>query len=166
MVEKVELYDLNFIEVDGDFRQEKQNRQVLPAMITNYALWYGKENGFLETSLMEELHKITGVYSGLQQPEKDASVKEVEKYGADFMTEFSTITDESKMNKVIYLGLVGANPDLDLGYGDFLKKFHGDLTEQMEIYINLVVDFSAKENEFKKEFENKTSISRGKDEKK
>lgn len=166
MIEKVELYELKVVEVDGEYKQEKRNKKTLPAMITNYSLWYGKEHGLLETSLMDEMHNIIGVYSNTQEPKKGASTKEVEKYGTSIMSKMSEITDESKITKVIFLGLVGANPDLDLEYGDFLKLYHGDLTQQIESYINLVINYTTEENEFKKEFEDKTSTARGKDEKK
>lgn len=163
-IEKIKLYDLEIVEIDGEFRKVKKNEQVLPGLLTNHSLYVGKRDGLLETSLTDELYNIVEVF-GMQEPENMTN-EELEEYGEQMLGRLKNKVDELKVLKIIYLSLVGANPSLDLGFEDFTLKYHEDYEGKMETYVNLISNLVSGDNQFKKEFENKTSTKREKGEKK
>lgn len=146
-IEKITLKEIEIREVGGEFERVFYNEKTYPIFLTNYSLKKGKEMGYIETSLFNELAQM----SGLQNATNEDGEMDLEAL-KDF--------DEEKALQVIYLALVGANKSLDLSYEDFLTKYHYGLYETFELYANLISNLiSSDPNQFAKEFERVTDKS-------
>ncbi|HZK23812.1 MAG TPA: hypothetical protein VFC74_00290 [Oscillospiraceae bacterium] len=166
MIERVYLYDLEIVEIEGEFKEIKRNAEVLPCMLTNHALYVGKRDGLLETSLTSELYNIIKVFQGLGVNPKNIKEEDIVKFGEEAYKGIIEVTDEDKIARVIYLGLIGANPQLSYSLEDFILKYHDGMEEKVETYMNLINSLASRDNQFKAEFEKKTSQRREKGEKK
>lgn len=166
MIEKVHLYDSEIVEIEGEFKEVKKNEEVLPCMLTNHSLYVGKRDGLLETSLVDELYNVISVFQDSEVDPMNINEEDLADYGAEMFKRMAQVVDEDKMMKIIYLGLIGANPKLEMSYEEFTIKYHGDMEEKMSLYVNLVSNLASRENKFKKEFEKNTSRKRAKGEKK
>lgn len=166
MIERIHLYDIEIVEIDGDFKEIKRNEETLPGMLTNHSLYVGKRDGLLETSLTKELYNIIGAFEKTGVDPNEIKEGDIEEYGIEMFKALADVADEDKIMKVIYLSLIGANPRLEYTFEDFVLKYHGDLEDKMETYVSLISALASKDNDFKKEFEKKTSQKREKGEKK
>ena len=167
-IQKVELYDLEIIEVDGEFKEARKNFQTVPCVLTNYSLHYGKVNDLLKGSLTDDIINIAvDAYEEQESKGVDITDEEAEKRDHEYGKKFMEMVDEEKVRIAIFLGVVGARPNEEHDYEKFIKRYHGDVEKGMELYFELVMDLvSRDDNKFKKEFEKNTKKSLGKDEKK
>lgn len=127
MIQKVELKDMVIvIEKDEkgneNFVRKETNRQVVPALITNYSLKRAKDEGVMTGNVLEVLAKLKAVIDNKNSDEM-AMLKEL---------------DETEIQKVIYMGVIGANPQMKIDFDNFLNKYHGDLAESTQIYGGLI----------------------------
>lgn len=166
MIEKVNIYELDIVEIEGEFKKVQKNHEVLPCMLTNYSLYVGKRDGLLETSLTDELFKVIEVYESNPMRPEDVGEEDLEQYGIEMFKGMKDAVDEEKIIKIIYLGLIGANPKLKYSFEDFVLRFHADVEEKMMLYVNLISNLASRDNKFKREFEKHTSRKREKGEKK
>lgn len=139
-IEKVTLKEIEIREVNGEFEQVFYNEKTYPAFLTNYSLKKGKELGYIETSLFNELAKLSVMESAKNEKgELDPNAL------ADF--------DEEKALQIIYLALTGANKSLEISYDEFLMTYHGGLEATLILYANLIGNLvSSDPNQFAKEF--------------
>lgn len=166
MISRVPLCDIEIVEIEGEFKQIKRNEEVLPAMLTNHSLYVGKRDGLLETSLTEEFYNIYKIFGDKDVDPEEIKEEDLKNYGVDIFKDLAEVVDDEKVLKIIYLGLVGANPKLPYTFDEFAIKYHGYLEDKMTLYVELISSFVAKDNKFKIEFEKNTSTARGKGEKK
>ncbi|WP_144461763.1 hypothetical protein [Siminovitchia fortis] len=146
-VQKVTLKDIEIRKVDGEFEKVFINEKTYPAFLTNHSLKRGKELGYIETSVFNELAKLQHFQNvEEEQGEIDLSVL------GDF--------DETKALQVIYLALTGANRKLELNFDEFLEKYHDSFEETMILYANLIADLVASDkNQFANGFKKSTNRS-------
>lgn len=121
------------VEVDGEYKQVKGEAMRLPCFISNYALDYGQKNGFIKTSLLSGVLEIfeavandPGVQNGTISP--------------DTIKATGNALDHNYLNKIIYLGCIGANPDLDktLSYERFLQGLEFTMEQSLETAFELI----------------------------
>lgn len=147
-IQKVILKELEVIEVDGEFESRFINEQKYPAFLTNYAVKRGFDEGFIDSSLWEDLIKVRGLQSVVKEM-KETDVDEEK--GLQLMGAF----DEQKLIAIIYLAVIGANKKLQLSFDDFLEKYHYSLPETIELYAMLFTDLvSSNPNQFANELQN------------
>lgn len=166
MIERVELYDIEIVEIDGDYKELKRNEETLPCMLTNHSLYVGERDGLLKTSLMDELYDIASTFEGTNINPTDIKEEDLAEYGVEMAKRLSKVADENKVMRIIYLGLIGANPKLEYSFEEFTLKYHGDFEDKLNLYVNLITNLASKDNNFKIEFEKNTSTKREKGEKK
>lgn len=159
-IEKIKLYDLEIVEIDGEFREVKKNEKTIPLLLTNYSLLKGRELGILKTSTMEELANLVTAMGSV-----DGTLDE-EKYGQEVFIKMAEVIDDRKLLGILFLGALGANPNLEYTFEEFAKKYHGTLEEGMTLYANLLQNLAMTENSYKKEFEKLTSKKKVQGEKK
>lgn len=154
MIQKVTLKDLDIVERDGDFVEEYTNEKVYPCKLTNYSLKRGKELGLLKQSLTASLFDFI--------PEESLkSAKSGSNVEVEITPDVIKNMDEIDIQRVIYLGLIGAKPTLELTFDDFLQKYHEAFEETMGIYMGLTEDFmNGQKNNFVKGLE--SSSKKGK----
>lgn len=144
-VQKVTLKEFEIVEVDGEFEKRFINSKNYPAFLTNASVKRGFDTGLIETSLWEDLLKIMGLQSVFNKNDEEG------------IAQLMGVFDEQKLIAVIYLGVIGANKNVDLSYDDFLEKYHYDLAETIELYANLITDLVAKDpNQFAKGLQQST----------
>lgn len=142
-IQKVELKEVEAVEVDGEFERQFTNVKVHPAFLTNAAVKRGYDTGLLESSLWEDLLKIKGLEHLVSNSNEDD-----EESALQLMNAF----DEQKLIGVVYLGVIGANKNLGYSFDEFLERYHNSLTETIQIYANLITDLLASSpNDFAKE---------------
>lgn len=145
-VQKVTLKEFEVVEVDGEYEQRFINSKNYPAFLTNASVKRGYETGLIESSLWEDLLKIMGLQSVIDNNDEES------------IMQLMGVFDEQKLIAVIYLGVVGANKSVDLTFDDFLEKYHYDLAETIELYANLITDLVAKDpNQFAKGLQQSTA---------
>lgn len=126
-IHSLELYDVKIVELDnGEFAEVKDNKKRYPLFLTNKSLQYGRDKGFIETSLIEDMLKIL---HSQQKPDMTNDEKNIEAIRS---------LNEEKAIKVIYLGYRGASPQNAMEFEDFLDKYHLDFTETIQLYAELV----------------------------
>lgn len=165
-IEKIKLYDLEIVELDGEFREIKKNEKTIPLLLTNYSLYKGEELGLIETSAMDELYNIYKVYEEGGDPSKIKTEADMEKYGGKILGKMSQVVDDKKLLGILYMGAIGANPNFEYDFEGFIKRCHLDLEEKLTIYVNLLQNLVTEDNNYKKEFEKLTSKKKVKGEKK
>ncbi|MEY9972264.1 hypothetical protein ABH966_002638 [Lysinibacillus sp. RC46] len=149
-IQKVELKEVEVVEVDGEFEKRFVNTKVHPAFLTNAAVKKGYDTGLLESSLFEDLLKIKGLETLITQSDEEASL------------ELLNAFDEQKLIAVIYLAAIGANKNLGLSFDEFLEKYHYSLTDTIQLYANLIVGLMSESNEFAKVLHKQTKKSKKK----
>lgn len=142
-IQKVILKELDeAIEVDGEFEARFINEKKYPAYLTNYAVKRGFDEGLIGSSLWEDLVKIKGMQSIVEEI-KDTG--DQEEKGLKLMGAF----DEQKLIAIIYLAVIGANKKLEITFDEFLEKYHYTLPETIELYAMLLTDLlSSNPNQF------------------
>ncbi|MEC1778400.1 hypothetical protein [Schinkia azotoformans] len=120
----IELKDIEifFDEDTQEYKPYYKNEKKYPAFITNHSLKLGKDLGLTKSSLVGDLFKLQGLDSKNQEDIDNAMQS----------------LDQTEMQKVIYLGFLGANKNTDLDFDGFLEKFHCTFEETIEIYMKLV----------------------------
>ncbi|UII56714.1 hypothetical protein LS684_04410 [Cytobacillus spongiae] len=129
-VEIIELKDMEIVEVDGEFKPVYKNEIKIPCFLTNYALKVGKDLGMMKSSLAADLLKLQGI-DGIAE--------------GTVGSEVLNSLDEVEMQKIIYLGCIGANPTLDMDFDKFLKKYHYKFEDTAMIYLQQVTSAISKE---------------------
>lgn len=155
IIEKIDLFEVEVVEIEGEYKQIKRNERTVPAMLTNYAIEQGKRRGLLKTSLISELFAM---YNSIKKSgNEDLLSGKVDELPPDVVMDIGDFVDESKISAVIYIACIGANPKFDLSYDDFLMQYNANLTSKMQTYINLIVSLQDKDkNAFAQEFKNLT----------
>jgi hypothetical protein len=150
-VRKVTLKDVEIREVNGEFERVFVNEKTYPVFLTNYALKKGKELGLIESSLFSDLLKMKGLEALVN---RDSDLNDIDSSVFDRI-------DETKMLKLIYLAFIGANKNIDLSFDEFLQKYHEPIDDTMELYMNLIVDLMATDqNQFAKGLQQSMNKSR------
>lgn len=165
MIERIKLSDLIIVDIDGEFKEVRENEEVFPCLLTNFSLYVGKRDGLIKTSLTQEFFEVTEVY-GDGVDIDDLTEEEGGKYYARKFKELSEKIDEEKVLKIIYLGLMGADPRFKYDFETFTLKFHDTLEDKLVIYMNILKGLVMKDNNYKKEYERLTSKKREVGEKK
>lgn len=141
-ISQVELKDVEFfIDEDGEAKSFSKNEKKYPCFVTNHSLDQGKNQGLTKSSLIADLFKLQGIESKNKDERNDA-------YQG---------LDQTEMQKVIYLGFIGANKGEKLSFNEFLEKFHYNFEETIELYMDLVTNLiSGDKNNFAKGLKDST----------
>lgn len=125
-VETVVLKEMKLIETEDEYEKHYYNERRVPASITNYSLAVGESMGLINSSQIADLADIQELFEAAIDPsaDKEAALANL---------------DVNKMNKVIYLAIIGMNTQIDLTYEDFLQLYHEDVTTTIDTYTNLVL---------------------------
>ncbi|MCP3742797.1 hypothetical protein [Rossellomorea sp. BNER] len=150
-INTIVLKDIEIIELEnGDFEKRYINPKKYPAFITNRSLATGRNLGITKTSLISELIIMKGVFPGDGEINID-----------DIKPEQAVLLDSERYLPTIYLGLIGANKDLELSYEEFLDRYHGDIEQILNDYVGLVAPFvQENSNEFAKGLKKSTSTKK------
>ena len=144
-VQKVTLKEFEIVEVDGEFEKRFINEKNYPAFLTNASVKRGFESGLIESSLWEDLLKIRGLQSVVEREDEESSLQ------------IMNMFDEQKLIAVVFLGVLGANKNLDLTFDSFVEKYHYDLAETIELYANLITNLVSQDpNQFAKGLQQST----------
>jgi len=155
MIEKINLCEVEVVEIEGEYKQLKRNERTVPAMLTNYAVEQGKRRGLLKTSLISELFAIYSSIKG--SGNADLLSGKMEELPPEVVMDIGNFVDESKISAVVYMGCIGANPKFDLSYDDFLMQYNAELQEKLQTYVNLMVGLQGQDkNAFAQEFKRLT----------
>lgn len=127
MIQKVELKEIEIVlekDENGEenFVERELNKQVVPALITNYSIKRAKDEGVMTGNVLEVIAKLKAV---------------IDKNSDNEMALLNEL-DEIEFQKVIYMGVIGANPHLEIDFDEFLRKYHGDLTQSTLLYSGLI----------------------------
>lgn len=149
-IQKVELEELEFVEVDGEYESRSINKEAFPAFLTNASLKKGKDEGYIEGSLLSELFKMSQLDKSADEDGKLSS-------------ESAGLIDEDKVLKVIYLALLGANKNFKYSYHEFIERYNNPLEKSLEIYAKLIEStISDNKNQFAQELKKATGTSKKK----
>ncbi len=144
-VQKVTLKEFEIVEADGEFEKRFINSKNYPAFLTNASVKRGFDTGLIETSLWEDLLKIMGLQSVIEKNDEESTLQ------------LMNMFDEQKLIAVVYLGVLGANKNLDLTFDSFIEKYHYELAETIEIYANLITNLVTQDpNQFAKGLQQST----------
>lgn len=135
-VQTIELKEIQFVEVNGEFEQVFGDAKKYPAFLTNAAVKKGFDMGIIESSLFEDLLKLKGLESLVSSDKEEDATKLLGAF------------DEQKLIAVIYLGVLGANKNLNMSFDEFLELYHYELPETLQIYANLIAGMVSKSNNF------------------
>ncbi|EJS72900.1 hypothetical protein [Bacillus cereus] len=122
-VEIVKLKEVEVVNVDGQFKAIEKNHQTVPCFITNAAMQKGQSLGLIEQSLMQSLFKMNDLAK--------ANPKEI---NSDLLQSFN----ESEIQKIIYLGCLGANKQFPYDFEEFIERFHYSFEETTKLYSKLI----------------------------
>jgi hypothetical protein len=147
-VSTIVLKDVEVVELeDGSFEKRFINPKKYPAFLTNRSLAAGRNLGITKSSLIGELVKL----QSLSGENGELDMKDVTPEQADLI-------DAENYLPVIYLGIKGANKSLELSYEEFLDKYHEDIEQVLNDYVDLIMPYlQQNSNEFKKGLEKSTS---------
>lgn len=135
-VEIVKLKEVEVVNVDGYFKAIEKNHQKVPCFITNAAMQRGQSLGLIEQSLMQSLFKMNNL--------ANVNPNEID---SDALQGFNEI----EMQKIIYLGCLGANKQFPYNFEQFIEIFHYSFEETMELYSKLISNITnGKKNNFAK----------------
>ncbi|MEH7490830.1 hypothetical protein [Neobacillus niacini] len=142
-IEKVILKESEIVKVDGEFKQIFKNQKEVPCFLTNYSLKRGKDLGLLNGSLIADVMKLIPL----------TKLKSADDIDPETMREL----DEIEMMKVIYVGCIGANKNLDLGFDEFVSLYHDSYEDTLILYTTLISGLIQKDpNQFAKGLKNST----------
>jgi hypothetical protein len=147
-VSTITLKDVDIVELeDGSFEKRFVNPKKYPAFLTNRSLATGRNLGITKSSLISELVKMRS----LTDKDGELDMENITPEQADLI-------DTENYLPVIYLGIKGANKSLELSYEEFLDKYHEDIEQVLNDYVNLIMPYlQQNSNEFKKGLEKSTS---------
>lgn len=143
-IQKVVLKDIQVgIGEDGEFQQVVTNEKTVPCFLTNYALKLGSDIGYIKGSLVADLLKLQKFRDDTQ--EKGMSPEAIESL------------DEAQMQRVIYLGLKGADKTFEHSFDAFLERYHYTFEETTQLYMSLVMNLITSDpNKFAKDLQKST----------
>lgn len=146
-IQTVTLREKQIIETENGYEEVVVHEQKYPASITNYSLSMGEKLGLIESSQVHDLADLEQVFLTALNPNTELhDVKEM-----------VDNTDRVKFLKVIYLAIIGVNPQLKLTYDEFTQLYHEDFATTVEIYTNLVLGLLTEStNNFAKGWQNST----------
>ena len=133
MIQKVELKEVEIKEKfdnNGDFDGFEEvvvSKKIVPCKITNYGLKVGNDEGLLEGNVLKS---ILGMKKMMDLKDQGQATDE----------DIAASLNDTDIQKVIYIGVVGANPRLQLDFDEFTQQYHGDIEESMTIYSALIED--------------------------
>ncbi|MED3470036.1 hypothetical protein BK767_03935 [Bacillus thuringiensis serovar kyushuensis] len=144
-VEIVKLKEVEVVNVDGQFKVIEKNHQTVPCFITNHAMQRGQSLGLIEQSLMQSLFKM-----------KDLANANPNEIDSDSLQGFN----EVEIQKIIYLGCLGANKQFPYDFDQFMERFHYSFEDTMKLYSNLISNVTTGQtNKFAKGLANSTKGS-------
>ncbi|EKS8373198.1 hypothetical protein P4418_02840 [Bacillus thuringiensis] len=144
-VEIVKLKEVEVVNVDGQFKAIEKNHQTVPCFITNHAMQRGQSLGLIEQSLMQSLFKM-----------KDLANANPNEIDSDSLQGFN----EVEIQKIIYLGCLGANKQFPYDFDQFMERFHYSFENTMKLYSNLISNVTTGQtNKFAKGLANSTKGS-------
>lgn len=144
-IQVIELKDMRIVKEGEEYKQVFENKEILPCFLTNSAVKKGKDMGLLFSSLVADMMKL----QGFANIESDSIPPEL----------FESV-DETEMQKVIYLGILGANKSRELTFDQFLEKFHYTFEDVLEIYMDIMQSLiSSDPNSFAKGLKKSTKTS-------
>ncbi|MDM5237494.1 hypothetical protein QUF83_15315 [Bacillus cereus] len=147
-VEIVKLKEVEVVNVDGYFKAIEKNHQTVPCFITNAAMQRGQSLGLIEQSLMQSLFKM-----------KDLANANPNNIDSNSLQSFNEI----EIQKIIYLGCLGANKQFPYDFEQFIERFHYSFEETMKLYSKLISNVTTgQENKFAKGLANSTKNERKK----
>ncbi|MBH0159113.1 hypothetical protein IHV10_22340 [Fictibacillus sp. 5RED26] len=135
-ISKVNLKKIEVLEQDGEYSTVIAEEKNVPCMITNHALKRGKDLGLIKTSLIAGLMKLQGL-------EKFKTKNGVDPRALDSI-------DEVELQSVIYIGILGANRNIELSFEEFLEQFHYSFDETVTLYTNILSNYMPNDNQFAK----------------
>jgi hypothetical protein len=148
-IEKVILKESEIVEVEGQFKQIFKNQKTVPCFLTNYSLKRGKDLGLIKGSLVADVMKLLPL----------TKLKSADDIDPETMREL----DELEMMKVIYVGCIGANKNLDLDFDEFLSLYHDSYEATLVLYATLVSGLIQKDpNQFAQGLKNSTKHNKKK----
>ncbi|MGM9925166.1 MAG: hypothetical protein ACI35R_13055 [Bacillus sp. (in: firmicutes)] len=127
MIQKVTLKDMKVVEIEGEFHQVYENEEVLPCVLTNYALKKGEEEGLISASIISSLIDLM----------PGGKLENIE--GENIDSDVVKNMDTTNMQKTIYLGCLGARPGLQMDFDTFLQRYHASFDEVVETYMNIIM---------------------------
>lgn len=147
-IQTVELKEMQIVEIEGEFQSSYGNVRKYPAFLTNASVKKGFDMGLLESSLFEDLLKLKSletIISNQKKKQKDNS--------DDMEDSAKTLAalNEQKLIAVVYLGVLGANKNLNMTFDEFLELYHYELPKTVEMYGKLIVGLVDKSNNFANE---------------
>ena len=146
-IKVVTLKEMEFVEVEGEFKQVFKDEKKVPCFVTNQSMNKGKMLGLIKGSLIADLFKLENLES--KNSEKKAEAMQS--------------LDLTEMQKLIYLGVLGANKDLTLDFDEFLDRFHYSFDETASVYMALLESLMGQDsNKFAKGLQKSTSTKQGK----
>lgn len=134
-IHTVVLKELEFVEIEGEYQELYKNAKKYPLYLTNHALRRGRDLGLIESSMMSDVIEMEKGFKGKEQ---EAAAKD-------------TIADlsEEKMQNVIYLAFLGANPRTEYSIHEFLERYHEDYVSTVKLYFEVLKSsISDGENKF------------------
>lgn len=144
-IQVIELKDMRIVKEGEEYKQVFENEEILPCFLTNSAVKKGKDMGLLFSSLVADMMKL----HGFANAEFDS-----------LPPELLENLDETEMQKVIYLGILGANKSRELTFDQFLDKFHYTFEDVLEIYMDIMQSLiSSDPNAFAKGLKKSTKAS-------
>lgn len=150
MIQKVTLQSIDVVEIEGEFKEVKGEKKVIPCMLTNYSVSKAKRQGLIKNSLITELLEMA--------PEGKTD-------NIDYKSIVDKI-DEEKCLITIYVGCLGANKNLGLTYDEFLQNYNETFETNVKLYVDLISSLVKRDNNFADEFKKNTVSKKGKGEKK
>jgi hypothetical protein len=135
-IQKVILKEIEIVDVEGEFKFSSKNEKTVPCFITNYATKQGRDLGLTETSLLQGVFKLKGLVG--------ANSQDINNVDAEALSGI----DETEMQKVVYLGCLGANPKFEYDFDAFLERYHYSLEETVRLYGDLIKNLASGKNNF------------------
>jgi hypothetical protein len=143
-IQTVVLKNMRIVKTEDGYEKEYFNEQQLPAVITNYSLSMGEKLGLISGSQLSDLGDIQELFRVALNPRFD--LKKAKKALKDI--------DINKYLKVIYLAVLGGNPQLKLTFEDFTSLYHEDTPTIIDTYTNLILSTLTEEvNKFAEGFQ-------------
>lgn len=132
LISKVELKRIELVEIKNengeitDFEEQVIEKKIVPCKITNYGLKRGKDENLIDGNILQTLIKWKAVLD-----KKGASEEDI-----------LAVMNETDLHKVIFVGVIGANPSTEMDFDDFIQQYHGDLSESITLYSELVKEMN------------------------
>src|SRR5690625_3399585 len=126
MIETITLKQMEIVETESGYEKRFLNEQNFPAAITNYSLSMGEKLELIESSTINDLTDVEGLFQAAIDPnaDKEKALKNM---------------NTGKYLKVIYLAIIGINKDLNLTYEEFTQLYHEDQATIIDTYTKLIL---------------------------